>query len=93
MDGGVSSNDFVMQLTTDLFGRKVARPQHHEMSCLGAAFVAGLGAGMQAHIHTQHVCLAEGIFLNPNMSIFVYSSTVLAFWAGRIILTVAGLLG
>lgn len=34
-----------MQLTANLFGRKVARPQHVEMSCLGAAFVAGLGAG------------------------------------------------
>ncbi|KAM3604496.1 uncharacterized protein V6R79_011840 [Siganus canaliculatus] len=45
VDGGVSSNDFVMQLTADLFDRKIARPQHHEMSCLGAAFVAGLGAG------------------------------------------------
>uniref|UniRef100_A0A8P4K1Q4 Glycerol kinase 5 n=1 Tax=Dicentrarchus labrax TaxID=13489 RepID=A0A8P4K1Q4_DICLA len=45
VDGGVSSNDFIMQLTADLFGRKVARPQHHEMSCLGAAFVAGLGIG------------------------------------------------
>uniref|UniRef100_A0A4W6FI06 Glycerol kinase 5 n=1 Tax=Lates calcarifer TaxID=8187 RepID=A0A4W6FI06_LATCA len=45
VDGGVSANDFVMQLTADLFGRKVARPQHHEMSCLGAAFVAGLGVG------------------------------------------------
>lgn len=45
VDGGVSSNDFVMQLTANLFGRKVARPQHVEMSCLGAAFIAGLGAG------------------------------------------------
>uniref|UniRef100_A0A3Q1F2I3 Glycerol kinase 5 n=1 Tax=Acanthochromis polyacanthus TaxID=80966 RepID=A0A3Q1F2I3_9TELE len=45
VDGGVSSNDFVLQLTADLFGRKVSRPQHNEMSCLGAAFVAGLGVG------------------------------------------------
>ncbi|XP_029308930.1 glycerol kinase 5 isoform X2 [Cottoperca gobio] len=45
VDGGVSSNDFVMQLTADLFGRKLARPQRYEMSCLGAAFVAGLGVG------------------------------------------------
>ncbi|XP_038574321.1 putative glycerol kinase 5 isoform X1 [Micropterus salmoides] len=45
VDGGVSSNDFVMQLTADLFGRKIARTQHREMSCLGAAFVAGLGVG------------------------------------------------
>lgn len=53
VDGGVSSNDFVMQLTADLFGRKVARPQHVEMSCLGAAFVAGLGVGKQTHSHTR----------------------------------------
>ncbi|XP_034039834.1 putative glycerol kinase 5 isoform X1 [Thalassophryne amazonica] len=45
VDGGVSSNDFVMQLTADLLGRKVARRKHREMSCLGAAFVAGLGVG------------------------------------------------
>uniref|UniRef100_I3JWW7 Glycerol kinase 5 n=1 Tax=Oreochromis niloticus TaxID=8128 RepID=I3JWW7_ORENI len=45
VDGGVSSNDFVMQLTSDLFGKKISRPQHHEMSCLGAAFVAGLEVG------------------------------------------------
>lgn len=45
VDGGVSSNDFVMQLTADLFGRKVVRPQNREMSALGAAFVAGLGVG------------------------------------------------
>nr|XP_061833690.1 putative glycerol kinase 5 isoform X1 [Nerophis lumbriciformis] len=45
VDGGVSSNDFIVQLTADLFGRKVARCQHREMSCLGAAFVAGLAVG------------------------------------------------
>uniref|UniRef100_A0A667Z9V8 Glycerol kinase 5 n=1 Tax=Myripristis murdjan TaxID=586833 RepID=A0A667Z9V8_9TELE len=45
VDGGVCTNDFVMQLTADLFGRKISRPQYCEMSCLGAAFVAGLGAG------------------------------------------------
>ncbi|KAM4557099.1 glycerol kinase 5 [Fundulus diaphanus] len=45
VDGGVSSNDFVLQLTADLFGRKVVRPQHREMSSLGAAFLAGLGVG------------------------------------------------
>ncbi|XP_048018374.1 putative glycerol kinase 5 isoform X2 [Megalobrama amblycephala] len=44
-DGGVCTNDFIMQLTADLLGRKIARPSHFEMSCLGAAFVAGLGTG------------------------------------------------
>ncbi|KAM9790640.1 glycerol kinase 5 [Syngnathus typhle] len=45
VDGGVSSNDFIMQLTADLFGRKLQRCRNHEMSCLGAAFVAGLSVG------------------------------------------------
>lgn len=55
VDGGVSTNDFVMQLTADLFGRKLSRLQHHEMSCLGAAFVAGLGVGRCTQAHTQHL--------------------------------------
>lgn len=55
VDGGVSANDFVMQLTADLFCTKLSRLQHHEMSCLGAAFVAGLGVGRSPQAHAQHV--------------------------------------
>ncbi|MGH0146109.1 UNVERIFIED_CONTAM: hypothetical protein FKN15_045090 [Acipenser sinensis] len=44
-DGGVCNNNFVMQLTADLFGRKINRPRHFDMSSLGAAFIAGLGIG------------------------------------------------
>ncbi|KAM6948517.1 glycerol kinase 5 [Aplochiton taeniatus] len=44
-DGGVCTNNFVMQLTADLICQKIARPSHHDMSALGAAFVAGLGVG------------------------------------------------
>ncbi|XP_043119648.1 putative glycerol kinase 5 isoform X2 [Puntigrus tetrazona] len=44
-DGGVCTNNFIMQLTADLLGHKIERPNHFDMSCLGAAFVAGLGTG------------------------------------------------
>ncbi|KAK1162580.1 putative glycerol kinase 5 isoform X1 [Acipenser oxyrinchus oxyrinchus] len=44
-DGGVCNNSFVMQLTADLFNRKINRPRHFDMSSLGAAFIAGLGIG------------------------------------------------
>ncbi|XDV27077.1 hypothetical protein PO909_030670 [Leuciscus waleckii] len=44
-DGGVCTNDFIMQMTADLLGHKIARPSHFDMSCLGAAYVAGLGTG------------------------------------------------
>ncbi|XP_077472411.1 glycerol kinase 5 isoform X2 [Stigmatopora argus] len=45
VDGGVSANDFIAQLTANLLGRKIERCRHREMSCLGAAFLAGLGTG------------------------------------------------
>ncbi|TST47709.1 Glycerol kinase, glycosomal [Bagarius yarrelli] len=44
-DGGVCLNDFIMQLSADLLSHKISRPAHFDMSCLGAAFVAGLGVG------------------------------------------------
>ncbi|CAN0242732.1 unnamed protein product [Lampetra planeri] len=44
-DGGVCNNDFVLQLTADLLGCSVDRPQHTDMSSLGAAFLAGLAVG------------------------------------------------
>ncbi|XP_028403116.1 putative glycerol kinase 5 [Dendronephthya gigantea] len=45
-DGGVSSNDFVMQSLSTLTGQSIERPAQVEMSCLGAAFLAGLAAGV-----------------------------------------------
>uniref|UniRef100_A0A3Q3ITV8 Glycerol kinase 5 n=1 Tax=Monopterus albus TaxID=43700 RepID=A0A3Q3ITV8_MONAL len=64
VDGGVSSNDFVMQLTADLFGRKLTRPEHREMSCLGAAFVAGLGVGFwRTREELKKVQSANEVFL------------------------------
>lgn len=50
-DGGVSKNDFVMQLLSTLTEQSIERPVQVEMSCLGAAFLAGLAAG--GYIHSQ----------------------------------------
>uniref|UniRef100_A0A8D0GYM2 Glycerol kinase 5 n=1 Tax=Sphenodon punctatus TaxID=8508 RepID=A0A8D0GYM2_SPHPU len=44
-DGGVSNNDFIMQFTSDLIQKELNKPVVTEMSCLGAAFLAGLAAG------------------------------------------------
>ncbi|XP_067003206.1 putative glycerol kinase 5 isoform X2 [Anabrus simplex] len=46
VDGGVSKNDFVMQLLADITGLKVERPSSSEMTVLGVGFLAGLSAGM-----------------------------------------------
>ncbi|XP_070261997.1 glycerol kinase 5 isoform X2 [Myotis yumanensis] len=44
-DGGVCKNSFVMQMTSDLINEKIDRPVHLDMSCLGAASLAGLAVG------------------------------------------------
>lgn len=46
IDGGVAKNDFIAQLLSDLTRTPVERPKSTEMSALGAAFFAGLAAGV-----------------------------------------------
>ncbi|XP_053565792.1 putative glycerol kinase 5 isoform X2 [Bombina bombina] len=46
VDGGVSNNTFIMQMTADLFSQPIDKPKHTDMSSLGAAFLAGLAVGM-----------------------------------------------
>lgn len=45
-DGGMARNDFFMRLQADLLGRTVVRDIHTEATALGAAFLAGLQAGI-----------------------------------------------
>ena len=45
VDGGVSQNNFVMQLISDLLGREIQRPKDVDMTVYGAIYVAGLAAG------------------------------------------------
>jgi glycerol kinase len=45
VDGGISANAFVMQLLADTLGRPVVNPGIGEVSALGAALLAGIGAG------------------------------------------------
>lgn len=46
VDGGMANNDFVMQQLADVLDCEVLRPQITETTALGAAFVAGLQAGL-----------------------------------------------
>ncbi|WP_066362297.1 glycerol kinase GlpK [Herbidospora mongoliensis] len=45
-DGGGSANDLLMQVQADQLGIPVERPRIQETTALGAAFLAGLGAGV-----------------------------------------------
>lgn len=46
VDGGMSNNDYVMQKLSDLLNLEVLRPELTETTALGAAYVAGLQAGI-----------------------------------------------
>jgi len=46
VDGGVSTNDFIVQLISDLTSRTIHRSDHSDMACLGIAFLAGLPIGI-----------------------------------------------
>ena len=46
VDGGAAANDWLMQFQADLLGVPVARPDLVETTALGAAALAGLGAGL-----------------------------------------------
>ena len=46
VDGGASANNFLMQFQSDLLGIKVIRPANVETTAQGAAFLAGLAAGI-----------------------------------------------
>jgi glycerol kinase len=46
VDGGMVANDFFCQRLADLTGLTVARPRVTETTALGAAMLAGTGAGL-----------------------------------------------
>jgi glycerol kinase len=45
VDGGMTHNDFLMQLQADVLGRPVIRPTVSETTALGAGYAAGLAVG------------------------------------------------
>jgi glycerol kinase len=46
VDGGAAKNNLLLQLQADLLGAPVLRPRCTETTSLGAAFLAGIGAGV-----------------------------------------------
>jgi glycerol kinase len=50
VDGGASVNNLLLQFQADLLGVPVVRPMVRETTALGAAYLAGLGAGFWSSI-------------------------------------------
>jgi glycerol kinase len=50
VDGGACASDLLMQIESDTLGCTVERPVNIESTALGAAMLAGLGAGIWPHV-------------------------------------------
>ena len=46
VDGGASENDYLMQFQADILNTRVERPESVESTALGAAYLAGIAAGL-----------------------------------------------
>ena len=67
VDGGACANDLLMQLQADLLGTPVVRPRNLQTTAFGAAYLAGLGAGVwQSPEQIRRVWRAEKRF-TPRM--------------------------
>ncbi|GAA5091758.1 hypothetical protein GCM10023337_17950 [Paenalcaligenes hermetiae] len=66
--GGASQNNLLMQFQADLLGIPVVRPTLIETTALGAAYLAGLSAGVYAHVdELQHLWQIDRVF-EPSIS-------------------------
>ncbi len=48
VDGGASSDGFLMQFQSDIINKEVSRPKVRETTAMGAAFLAGIATGLWA---------------------------------------------
>ena len=67
VDGGAAVMDVLCQLQADLLGIPVRRPRQTETTALGAAFLAGLGAGVWAEPDLANLWKVDRDF-EPEMS-------------------------
>lgn len=67
VDGGASVSEFLMQFQADLLGVDVVRPVVLETTALGAAYAAGLGAGVWKDLAELQANWREGARFTPQM--------------------------
>lgn len=67
VDGGMTANDLLMQIQSDLLGRPVVRSAMQETTALGAALAAGLAAGFFSGADEIRRLRREGKRFEPQM--------------------------
>ena len=69
VDGGASRNNFLLQFQSDVLSREVVRPRCVETTALGAAYLAGLAAGIWKDLNEVRGMLKEGRLFVPDMDV------------------------
>ncbi len=67
VDGGACANNLLMQMQADFLGCAIVRPKLVETTALGAAFLAGLGAGLFSGIDDIRASWKEDRVFEPAM--------------------------
>lgn len=80
IDGGVSANDFVLQLLADLTGLDVERGTTTEMSILGVAFLAGLQCGVWKNREDVEKLRKTARIFHPNKENMIRYQPIIAQW-------------
>ena len=68
VDGGMTSNGFVVQFLADLLAKPVATIGLADVSALGAAYLSGLGSGLWASIEEIAQLHSDKTYLEPNLA-------------------------
>ena len=67
VDGGASANGFLMQFQADITGIPVVRPRVLETTAMGAALLAGLGAGIYGSLEETAKGWQKDLEFTPRM--------------------------
>ena len=67
VDGGASANSFLMQFQADITNIPVVRPRVLETTALGAALLAGLGAGIYSSLEETAKVWQKDLEFDPKM--------------------------
>jgi glycerol kinase len=67
VDGGASANTFLMQFQADISSIPVIRPRVLETTALGAALLAGLGAGLYSSLEETAKVWQKDLEFTPRM--------------------------
>src|SRR5437016_5842867 len=68
VDGGAAANNLLMQFQADILGAEIVRPQMVEATALGAAMLAGLGAGLWTMRDLEERRTSEARHFQPKMA-------------------------